>query len=573
MVQTRVCSFLKGDCKHVSQLPTTFLSLPEELRHRIYYYHAPDSVNTSLLFTQPKDGIFVITEAGDDQHPVLDLTDVGSYSKLQLVSRTAKQNAILLHHGPVDHCIPGLRHKHPALKCYSNLRLVSLTVKSDIPRCLFSYHRLIISIAELPEASLPTVLDLLIYCKCLTIILRIATPPPCSRTDHRYCDCKKLSAQHPFRRLGFQKFILPAWKKCVHQLALSPHISKLDLTVLYDPHNSEEIELILKPLRRLRIRKCTLRLSSIYDQQLEVTAREAVYDITGQTREPFRLLDLPTELRQHILSFTDLVTPFRDVEWSPSSYSLQDSLRRRHACRRGILCRNHNTVYPGCDCFRSPLPLFLVCRTLLKDARHVFYSSNRFVVVSGFIPAPDQSTSLQVGRFGAAKFLTDYVPREYLGSLRNVEILFSGTKYNHLEGIHPESVQDWDRAIQYAAPHLKRLNLSVYLGYEYCPYRDPVRTEESLSTSQNAIFDIHRHIVRPLQRLRACLDDFSVDSSSPFQGSDEETRAIRPLLREQERRLEVLVMGSGYESVAIGESGRKKGRWLMKMYDIIGDID
>ena len=168
--------------------------------------------------------------------------------------------------------------------------------------------------------------------------------------------------------------------------------------MICDVADSKTADLILDPIRQLHIPKCTIRLNADNIVELEDVARKAVLNVTGHVpavRDHFRFLELPTEIRQHILSFTDLVTPYQEVQfWALPDcgrYDLYDTRRREHCgCRQAFyrsycddFCSKHHSVYPAvCGCFLSPLPFLLVCRKMLQDSRQVFYSRNRFVLRS-----------------------------------------------------------------------------------------------------------------------------------------------------------------------------------------------
>ena len=135
------------------------------------------------------------------------------------------------------------------------------------------------------------------------------------------------------------------------------------------------------------------------------------------------------------------MTPLCEIEWSPlEGFRLRYSTWRcggvgkcepsiHYACQfrncwegshDGCFCRHcHAAFKPECHCWSPPTSLFLVCRTLLQDARAVFFLRNRFVIIHtpDFVePAPP--------RLEASIFLTGIVPRSAIHFLRDLEFIF-----------------------------------------------------------------------------------------------------------------------------------------------------
>jgi hypothetical protein len=160
---------------------------------------------------------------------------------------------------------------------------------------------------------------------------------------------------------------------------------------------------------------CSIRLSCKPDHDLRHLAERAVQAMTETDRpiiEPGSkskkcrsFSDLPAELRLLILSLTDLVTPQREVNWSPETgffcwssgshlqpyspltqhgtweqlESVSDRFRTAQGlCNEwtsgplyGCFCNAghaaYSTIYP-CKCWAPPRSLFLVSRTMHRDA-------------------------------------------------------------------------------------------------------------------------------------------------------------------------------------------------------------
>jgi hypothetical protein len=203
---------------------------------------------------------------------------------------------------------------------------------------------------------------------------------------------------------------------------------------------------------------------------------------------------------------------------------------------------------------------------MLQDARQTFYSSNRFIVLtSDYILYPFSQPQAPRGQeFEATTFLTKVVPCDSLGSLRDLEIVFSARQYTHL-GIQSAALADWQQAIEYAAPHWKKLSLTLFMGMECHPDPDPIYTDD-IPASQKALMDVYEQIVSPLRRLQ-CLDSFFVYAYSPFSLPNTGRTSVKWILPQQPgQHLEKMVMGSAYDSSTNGKAERRWSMWLSQMW-------
>jgi hypothetical protein len=542
VVQSRICSYFKPICSHASREPTTFLSLPEHVRHQVYL-QAGFVADASIRLVVTKGALFFCTEFFDRPAGNLDLSDL--YSRWNGVPFACSNL------------------EQAELDAYFDLRLVSRDVDADLVRCLISNNDILLDRRDILENALAVLarspLGLLHWLRRLIVVLdgTITDRMEYSRLD------KTLVHTSTSRKL---KNFRPAWEKLIQLLAMLPSSSKLDLKLACNFENTTIARLILKPLEQLRVAKCTIQLSGKRNPVLEDIAREAVLLSTmGNTctQGCFRFLDLPTELRQHILSFTDLVTPSREIMWSPSTkFNLNDREELGwYPCSRHGFCTTQMFVFPGCSCWQPPIPIFLVCRTMLQDARTVFYSSNRFIIAPPY--SYGKPPTFRRKRFEASKFLTLIVPEDSLASLRDLEILFPSKDYSAV-GIHPGLLDEWENVLRYAAPRLRKLTLSIYLGVENHPWPNTSYTG-NLQASLQALCEVHKQIVRPLRQLR-CLDRFFVTAWSSFNHEQWPRAKVEQYFREHAKNLETSVMGSTYDSEARGKTQRCTSKWLADMY-------
>lgn len=221
------------------------------------------------------------------------------------------------------------------------------------------------------------------------------------------------------------KALLAEWHSTVEYLSSYISPGSLELSVVCDVHH-DDVEAAMCAVESMELlpalRNCHVRLSRTFTPQLYQIAQSTVLrarriskptlpaTISGATTlsQPkmasrpelhvgSRLLALPRELRFRILGYTDLITPWKEVEWSryPSSTGgkymarylvcmdtegMYCGPRMHHGCRFfdcwaaierqqqstvGCFCRvRHSAASSTCICWMPPSALFLV-----SDAR------------------------------------------------------------------------------------------------------------------------------------------------------------------------------------------------------------
>ncbi|KAK3308756.1 uncharacterized protein B0T15DRAFT_483349 [Chaetomium strumarium] len=225
--------------------------------------------------------------------------------------------------------------------------------------------------------------------------------------------------------------MLDEWRRTADYLSsrIKPGGLRLALVCDLDPQEADimdSVTKVLAPLSSLpELKDCHIRLCKSPNAELTRIARNAALQACRTPEPPSspssgpRILSLPHELRLHILEYTDLITPWREVMWSrrhrgyrypaegcyprgdfPCPYPSDDHWH--HGCQFrgcnhqerirlpdnevwhgsiGCFCRlRHAAFSSACRCWTPPTPLFLVCRALSEDAKFVFFSRNRFVV-------------------------------------------------------------------------------------------------------------------------------------------------------------------------------------------------
>jgi hypothetical protein len=529
MRQTRVCTHFGGRCKHSSIEPITFLTLPEHIRQQIYF-HSADIPSSSLVHLKIYEGA-----------PLFCLAD-----------------------------------RSEELTTYASLRLVNRKVNAEIPRCLASRYPVLLYGPEFSGSFLSILheepWDLLGYTRSLTMVLNGNTYysslwcPSDGEVTQFFRARRRYQVRGTWTIDDVSNF-LPTWAAIITRLSQTSHVADLELNIICNVEDSNAAKPIVDLLQSpLQISNCAIRLHEKPSVTLEELAKQTVLRVTGQqavSPTPFRYFDLPAELRLRILEFTDLVSPYHDVQWIDlCGYHLQDGYRRsKVSCSYGDFCRNHGAVFPICVCFQNPTPLFLVCRAMLQDATKVFYSSNRIVI----LPNP---TFLGPDEAASAPFLTSKLFNKLdlscLVYLRDLEIVLSGDSYVG-EGIDMEKEiqHNWVPALQ----HTRKLSLRLYLGHEDYPCPTKLFSHD-LRASLLRLFRRQEQILRPLRAVKS-LDTFFVHVVSPYD-TGELLEEARPQLVEdlqaQEKNLEAIVMGDQYDSTTMGKWKPELSRWLSQMY-------
>ena len=279
--------------------------------------------------------------------------------------------------------------------------------------------------------------------------------------------------------------VLNDWWRTMDYITANVKPFSIELYLVSHVHDYETALRIVHPIIRFaKFKRCVIRLSHNRDPALERLAEAtALRAIGGQQSEEFSnprfsFLDLPLEIRDQILQYTDLVTPLKEVMWNPKDgYSvcycisrwdeqavgffgkdsaINHSFKFRNCwktSRFGCFCRRSHAVSSSsmCHCWSPPTSLFLVCHAILDAARMIFFSNNRFIITSSNGPNAIAETTPE--RLEASVFLTDVVPFTSLCWLRSVELVFPPFEDDYLRATEP-AYSDWLRTLDYVKHEL-----------------------------------------------------------------------------------------------------------------------
>lgn len=478
----------------------------------------------------------------------------------------------------------------------TNLMLVSRSVRSEVSRYFYStnqffirysYDKGLAALRNMAPHAVSLLTDLVVH-------LTLAT---CDTSFRHHSQLAGPSIAH---QMVCEWLITISYIK-----AYLTRPARLQLRFICDVDSLELGEQVIQPFLssldgKPLLAGCGVRLSRNPDEALSALARRATYAATGTRHAaPFRFLDLQREIRQHIFEFTDLVTPYCEVEWARTGPTKRGvySFRRRpcecggyrfqecppgwHHAWRFQDCRPHDsgcfyarynsaasTLPSRCHCWAPPTAFFLTCHTMRDDAIHIFFSRNRIVIV------PDDgechiALSSTPARLPVCEFLTDIATPQpdALSSLRFLEIVFPPLGDARGEGVDflPQGSPaycEWVSTINQVRDRLSLpvLTLRVYFADRLYPMDDwdgrcfePNPFRRNMTRDQeSAVVAFYFRVVRPLAVL-SLLGHFAVDAAWPALWSTRELdrmqrdrRKTFDMMRKLNRLCEELVMGKGY---------------------------
>lgn len=429
--------------------------------------------------------------------------------------------------------------------------------------------------------------------------------------------------------------MLQEWESTAEHLSSRIESTNLDLSVVCDVFDEQETTIAdraVEPVFLLApLKDCHIRLGESPTPQLQHIAQGAALKARGiiQAAEPIlnpavplseskrsesRLLTLPTELRLHILQYTDLITPWREVIWRRQRRKYMASLATcltihfldsesprdcpsniHHGCQfrncpdtypeasMGCFCRVRHAAFSSrCKCWTPPTSLFLICSTLYADAQVVFFSGNRFVVHDFNAKAPwkvPRRCEYAKKTFAASQFLRKVVPSHCLSQLRFLEFVFPPyDSYVWPQDGHP-ALEEWADTIEWLRPQVHASALTVRLVMA-----DPGDTSQSderramTEAACSAIIDAYNRIMMPLASLESDhLRGFYAQFAWPWNHTNNSWKTNASKRRKEEElneRAERMIMG-GRHGEMVRRHDRPPSVWLYsfpRVY-IMDDLD
>ncbi|OTB13283.1 hypothetical protein K445DRAFT_167360 [Daldinia sp. EC12] len=437
-------------------------------------------------------------------------------------------------------------------------------------------------------------------------ILSNITPYACSKMANLYVHlnlpegfCPRSYILEGVRVEPILKSRMAAWKRAAEHILTHASPQKLSLFLICDVYSQTNIVPdVLAPLVNFpdTLKDCSVRLNNTRDNLYSIArhaATTASYKPSAALTRPFRFLDLPQELQQSILKYTDLVTPSQEVWWNPQrgfyyiypphNFFAEEYLNEAfQICsddhfELGCFCMINHSVYSSrCRCWRPPQALFLVCRAMYETSRVIFYSNNRVAVLP--IVGLWTGRSPLLAGLEAFTFLTKSLRPDTLPHLRYLELVCPPFETNDsLKPPDAASYVAWQYIVDYLKAHadLPVLTIAVYMTRFELPRYDRMH---NLSISREMFVDN----VLAMGRDRDSTLRTYLDIVLPFRSltslkrffvfiewggrycliGDQMQSKLKNHLAEAEHWLEQKVMGSEYDSKALGKTTMRLSQWL-----------
>lgn len=390
---------------------------------------------------------------------------------------------------------------------------------------------------------------------------------------------------------------------------ITPEYLSFSLVCDFDPQDENTpsaATLTAAPLINLSpLKGCHVRLGRTPHRELKEIARETVLralGIVGRTEPtlapnttaidaPSKFLRLPREIRFRILEYTDLITPCREVRWSRErkgylptllDCSGRDCPPQLHSgcefrkCWRymgplgfvepsfhvGCFCRLRHAAFSfNCQCWSPPTNIFLVCRTLHRDAQAVFFTGNRFVVHDYKSKTPYHTPGMPLypsDRLAISEFLREVIPANCLELLRSLEITFPPYSQQQWPQEGCPALCDWAETVRFIKEKMNLEGLTIRLTMFDAPVREYSGARRYMTVSDaREVLQAHARILRPMSGLGdEGLKRFYAHIALPeqwtpwFRDKDSTVEHFAIRINKEERQLkeraEQLVMGFRY---------------------------
>jgi hypothetical protein len=349
------------------------------------------------------------------------------------------------------------------------------------------------------------------------------------------------------------KAVISDWRSVCARISSNIQPFHLRLFVICDTANYQVATEVVEPLANMpTLRACSIRLGQTPNHELRRLAQATVNQVTSKfggisRRRPFST-QLPIEIQEEILGYTDLIVP-QVLEWeSTRGLIVSDCCGKCTDALEACCCSlQHAAFSETCTCWKIPTDLFLISPSLHKAATKSFYQKNSFAIYSSerFVRTDARPPLLE--------FLKS-LPPQALQHLRSIQCVFPALSTNFFNQ-GSEAHSHWLQTITFICNNLQlsKLNLTLDMSVDRASASDTAyMSSQEVSDMVDAMWVMYQRIVEPLMGtpLDRALKNLFIKLSWPLDDAERHIRDAR------ERTLEQRIMGEDYDAVLRGKYER-----------------
>ena len=376
-------------------------------------------------------------------------------------------------------------------------------------------------------------------------------------TCHFSCKGGRSGLDKPLDRVSrSDRSVMSDWKHVCSRISKSIRPCHLRLYVVCDTADYDVAIEVIEPLLKMQtLRDCSIRLGQAPNHELRRLAQKTVSHATGTLASGLNLphcsTDLPVEIQQQILAYTDLVAP-HVLQWEPNHGLTFFECCRKCTDALEVCCCSlqHAAFSRKCICWKMPTTLFLISSSLREEAIRIFYQRNHFAILpqGGRLTYSDTHPTL-------LQFLVS-LPTQALRYVQSIECLLPVFGSNYLLS-GGDGISNWLETINFIANSLVTSNLTLTLNIsdQHGPSADcAYMSQREILDREIAMWATYRRIIEPMAVLKG-LRNLFIHISWPVEATKEHIRNA------QEHILERRVMGVGYDSNLQGKFAPRRPWW------------
>lgn len=432
------------------------------------------------------------------------------------------------------------------LTIFSTLILICRTTHDEVSHRFYSTNTFIAHDLQTLGRLGPSYLALLTSLKLIPCLTKTVN-------TRKECSCMPLGFVDDDTIFGLvspsDQSTISEWNSIISKIA--PHVTgdQLDLSIVCHVYNEDAAKAVVEPLRHFPVlSSCHIRLGPLNRRNyaIQMIAMEAAKQAMDQINiavQPFRFLDLPSEIRLLVYGYTDLISPLNKVQWDPdhgytldASFCIPNCTPPYDNCHPSIHrdcgspnapichCRHGSSSWHGrmpycwtcthyacqfitcntrpangtdlglsccgakssaystaCHCWKPPVALFGISRAIREETQRVFFSQNEFEIPHYKSFSYSAGAVAAPERCAAAIFLAEVVPGDMLPYLSKLTVSL-------WDCVKTTARDDWNQIISYVVgiSNLHFLSIDTRMGFEEITQATP-NTRERLCSEEGLV--------------------------------------------------------------------------------------